>query len=118
MNMERKTGTISDILELAKRNYPNDVSMQAKYVQKFAELLKRDYGDEVKSLNLSFKHYSVLLTMFPSEGIVWCIWELYSGAMQEGIGVESINVHQNTNTLHFSSSPYIKSPIVDEMLNQ
>jgi hypothetical protein len=116
--MAANTGTIVDVLMLAKRNYPNDVAMQAKYVQKFLDVINRDYRDEIKSLNVSYKHYSVLLTMFPSDGMVWCVWELYSGAMQEGLGVESIDIHENTNTLYFSSSPYIKDPIVNEILNQ
>ena len=112
------TATILEALEHARTKFPNNLEMQAKYLQVFVNLIKRDYGDDVKTMQASYNHYNVILNAFPSEGKVWCVWELYSGAMQEGVGLECMNPNTNEVSLLFSSNSGISKPILPKLLNQ
>ena len=115
-NMAANSGTIVDALEHAKEKYPNDLEMQGKYLLVCLSLIRRDYGDSVKSIQAPYLHYNAILTAFPSEGMVWCVWELYSGASQEGVGLERLTPNTNEVSLLFSSNPSITRPIIPNLM--
>ena len=114
--MTANSGTILDALEHAKEKFPNDLESQGKYLLVCLSIIKRDYGEHVKIIQAPYQHYNSVLTAFPSEGMVWCVWELYSGASQEGVGLESMNPNTNEVSLLFSSNPTINKPILPKIM--
>lgn len=114
--MAANSGTIVDALEHAKVKFPNDLEMQGKYLLVCLSLIKRDYGDNVRTIQTPFQHYNSILTVFPSEGMIWCVWELYSGASQEGVGLERLNPNTKEVCLLFSSNPSITRPILPNIM--
>ena len=48
--------------------------------------------------------------------MVWCVWELYSGVSQEGVGLERMNPNTNEVSLLFSSNPTINQPILPKIM--
>ena len=115
-NMAAKSGTILDALEHAKAKFPNDSEMQGKYLLVCLDLIKRDYGEHVQTIQAPYQHYNAILTAFPSDGMAWCVWELYSGAMQAAVGLERLNPNTNEDSLLFSSSPAIDQPILSKIM--
>lgn len=114
--MAANSGTIVDTLEHAKEKYPNDLDMQGKYLLAFVSLIKRDNGDVVQTIQAPYQHYNAILSAFPSGGMVWCVWELYSGASREGIGLERLNPNTDEVSLLFSSNPSITRPIIPNLM--
>lgn len=116
--MAATSGTILEALEHAKAKFPNDLETQAKYLLLCVNQLKEHYGDDIRSIQAPYMHYNVILTGIPIDGNVCFVWELYSGAMQEGVGLEYWIPNTNKVSLLFSSNSLITKPILPALLNQ
>lgn len=106
--MTRKTGTIEDVVTLAKSRYQN-VEDQAKYIQIAIDLIKRDHSDEVMSLNTTYGGYDYQITGFPSSGNAYFGYNIYRGTQRIASKLEVIT-NEHTVVLFSSSSEFI-SPI-------
>ena len=107
--MERKTGTIVDILALA-RSRTSNLEEQARYIQILIDLVKRDYSDEIKTISASKIGFDYQLTGFPSDGVAYFWWNIYRGTQKMASVLEAYK--NDMFEVLFSSSPDYKSPIM------
>lgn len=96
------TGDILDILQLAKKRYPNNHEMQGKYLKIAIDLMKRDY-EEIRSINLEWNGYDVELTVFSNLGMVYSFWELNQNGETKAVGLEEMSPNSKVSRLLFSS---------------
>lgn len=106
--MTRKTGTIEDVVALAKSRYQN-VEDQVKYIQIAIDLIKRDHSDEVMSLNTTYDGYDYHITGFPSSGNAYFWYNIYRGTQRKASKLEVVN--NGRTIVLFSSSSEFCSPI-------
>lgn len=118
MSSYSQSGDIEDVIIHVKSKYAGDVDMQAKGIKACIELIKRDYGDGVKTIQAVYANYNVVLTVFPSGGKVYSYWELYDGFSFVANGVERMDTSYSNSVLLFSSDSKFNSPIVLSMMGQ
>ena len=111
-------GDIEQLLSHAKSKCPGDLEGQGKYLQIATQLIKRDYGSEVKVAKCDWNDYEVVCTMFPSGGYVYVIWELFKYGSCVGVGLEKMDPNTNSLQLLFSSTSIVKTPILSDILSR
>ena len=116
MSNYSQSGDIEDAIVHVKEKYAGDVDMQAKGIKACIELIKRDYGDGVKTMQGEYQNYNVVLTVFPSGGKIYSYWELYDGFSFVANGIERMDTSYRNNILLFSSDSKFNSPIVLSMM--
>lgn len=109
---------IEQLLSCAKSKCPGDLEGQGKYLQRATQLIKRDYGSEVKVAKCDWNDYEVVCTMFPSGGYGYVIWELFKYGSCMGVGLEKIVPKPFSLHLLFSSTSIVKTPILNDILSR
>lgn len=109
-------GDIEQLLIHAKEKYPGNVEYQGKYLQIATQLIKRDYGQEVKVCKCDWNDYEVVCTMFPSGGYAYVIWELFKYGSCIGVGLEKCDPNTNIWSLLFTSTSLVQNAILPEIL--
>lgn len=110
-------GDIEQLLVHAKSKCPGDIEGQAKYLQIATQLIKRDYGDEVKVAKGEWNDYDAVFTMFPSGGCAYAIWELFKYGNCCGVGLEKYNLQNKSFSLLFTSTNLVTKSIWEEIMN-
>lgn len=118
MGTYNNPGDIEQLLVHAKSKCPGDLEGQGKYLQIATQLIKRDYGSEVKVAKCDWNDYEVVFTMFPSGGCGYAIWELFKYGSLVGVGLEKMDPNTKSLYLLFSSTTIVRKPILADLLSQ
>lgn len=102
--MDRQTGTIEDVVAVAKSRYSN-VEDQAKYIQIAIDLIKRDHSDDMTSLVTTHGGYDYQVTGFPSDGVAYFWYNIYRGSQKKASKLEAVR-KGNTRVLFCSNSEF------------
>ncbi len=111
--MERKTGTIEDIVSIAKSRYSN-LEDQAKYIQIGIDLIKRDHSDEIKSISFSYMGYDYHVDGFADAGGAYFWYSIFRGVQKVASKLERMK--NGTVTVLFSSSSEFDYPITPKFM--
>ncbi len=111
--MERQSGTIEDVVAIAKSRYSN-VDDQAKYIQIAIDLIMRDHSDEIMSLTTSYGGYDYHVIGFPTGGVAYFWYNIYRGTQKKASKLEAVK--ENHVRVLFSSSSEFSSPITQTFM--
>lgn len=106
--MERKTGTIEDVVEIAKSRYSN-VNDQINYIQIGIDLIKRDHSDEVKTISFTHSGFDFHVVGFVDAGGAYFWYNIYRGTQKIASKLERFR--NGTVTVLFSSNSEFDSPL-------
>lgn len=109
--MERKTGTIEDIVAIAKSR-STDPEEQEKYIQNEIDLIIRDYPDEVTPRFISKRGYVYLIKDFSDSGGKYFWHNIYQGLMKVASVLEVSRDDEGRFEVLFSSNPAFCHPII------
>lgn len=106
------TGDIEDIIKLSQNRWPGNLDMQAKYIQVAIDLIKRDGGDDVRTVQIPWNAFDVDITMFVSAGMVYTFWKLIKYGDLYAVGLERMNPQTDDTDLLFYSNPKYSKPML------
>lgn len=108
--MERKTGTIEDVVVIAKQRSTNP-DEQARLVQIGMDLIKRNNPNEVKSLLYSKNGYDYHIEGFADAGGAYFWFNIYRGTVKAASVLEVYRIETEEYEVLFASSKDFLGPI-------
>lgn len=109
---------IEDVVKYAKSEYAGDYETQGKLVKYCIGQIKKNYGDEIQTVQTEFGDYNAVVTAFPSEGEIYSYWELYDGFIWVANGLERMDREYSNSVLLFCSDPNFNRPIILSILGK
>lgn len=113
--MEKRTGTIEDIIEIAKQR-SSDPEEQARYIQIGIDLIKRDYSDLVTTFFYSKSEYDYQITGFADTGLVYFWYNIYRGTIKVASVLEVQKSDEKSFSTLFTSNKDFPGPIMPTLI--
>ena len=113
--MERKIGTIEDIVAIAKSHYSN-LDEQARYIQVGVDLIKRDYADDVKCFGCSKDGYDYHITGFGNAGRAYFWYNIFRGTTKVASVLEMYRNESDEYEVIFFSNKAFSGPIAPMLI--